>query len=593
MFKEIKIDDITIKERLREVDNLVINDLCMSIKNSGLLNPITINQNNILISGYHRLTAFKKLEKETIPCKIVNTDNEDEMKLIEIDENLMRVELHFLDLAEQLEKRKNIYEKLYPETKKGGTGKGRSKNVTSFVDSLEGKVNKGKSSIYTLINIAKKLDKKTKQNIKKVGLTQSETVKFLDLDEKVQELTLDYMMTYNLNYTKACNELKENLTKAKVKTPITKEDIDFNSKIDIGNVVDILKSKKELIDFNLCIVDINALKIDPKEEMDILRKFTESIKEKINNKTLVLYISNSKIDLNLENLINKNYNYYEKIYIPYENENKEDFLFQQKVLTIFICSYTRDDILKKQKNKNENLIYGLDSTSRMVEYFGKLLNVNTIKVFEPFVSNYDLFVACELNDFEYYGICDKTDRFRFLEKKINLKNYLNEENLKVLKPFQYNTNIITYKYIISLAENISCLIYVDDEINDFFDEFFIPTSIHHDALNSTKILKLRDNIYMALVNKKISTDTVEPSLYNIRQGYSDLKFENSVIYDLEYDNNDITIILAEETFTIEYRLISRIEKGKYLIGKVRKDLHKLFFKSVKNPNVIFFINCAS
>ena len=59
--KEMKLDEIIILDRLRSINTDMISPLSDSIQRNGLLNPITINQNNILISGYHRYTACKEL----------------------------------------------------------------------------------------------------------------------------------------------------------------------------------------------------------------------------------------------------------------------------------------------------------------------------------------------------------------------------------------------------------------------------------------------------------------------------------------------------------------------------------------------------
>ena len=77
--------------------------------------PIIIDEDKVLIAGYHRLLAYKKLNAVNITAKIVSrTANK---KLIEIDENLIRNELSALDVVRCLALRKKIYEELYPETK--------------------------------------------------------------------------------------------------------------------------------------------------------------------------------------------------------------------------------------------------------------------------------------------------------------------------------------------------------------------------------------------------------------------------------------------------------------------------------------------
>ena len=57
-----------------------------SIKQFGFLNPITIDQNNVIISGHTRLKAAKQLGLEEVPC-IVQEMSEEDAKLARIVDN--------------------------------------------------------------------------------------------------------------------------------------------------------------------------------------------------------------------------------------------------------------------------------------------------------------------------------------------------------------------------------------------------------------------------------------------------------------------------------------------------------------------------
>lgn len=90
--------------------------------------------NNYLVAGRHRIEAFKKLKRTMIPS--VTTEKGLKAEVSEIDENLIRHELTLLERAEQLQKRKEIYEIMFPETKKGGAWRSVKKtkrnNFVSF-----------------------------------------------------------------------------------------------------------------------------------------------------------------------------------------------------------------------------------------------------------------------------------------------------------------------------------------------------------------------------------------------------------------------------------------------------------------------------
>ena len=115
----VNIDDIKIPSHRKTRGN--IEQLANSIRDLGLLNPITLTTSYRLIAGYHRYLACKSLGWQDIPANIVTLDAL-RAELAEIDENLQRQELTVLERAEQLARRKNIYEEVYPQTKRGTAG---------------------------------------------------------------------------------------------------------------------------------------------------------------------------------------------------------------------------------------------------------------------------------------------------------------------------------------------------------------------------------------------------------------------------------------------------------------------------------------
>ncbi|MBT4512677.1 MAG: ParB N-terminal domain-containing protein, partial [Chloroflexi bacterium] len=116
---ECPINGIIIPPNRRPLRNL--EELAESIEQVGLLHPIIINENNRLLAGYHRLEACRSLGWADIPVHILRVDDIEE-QLVEIDENLIRNELTILDRAEQLKRRKELYEELHPETRRGVAG---------------------------------------------------------------------------------------------------------------------------------------------------------------------------------------------------------------------------------------------------------------------------------------------------------------------------------------------------------------------------------------------------------------------------------------------------------------------------------------
>ncbi len=116
---DVPIKDIQTRFRLRTPKDSKIREIAESIKTLGLMNPITIDNRNFLIAGFHRLHAYKLLEYETIPAIIKDT-SEVYGELMEIDENLKRSELNHIEIAEHMVKRESLLEELGVRMKKGG-----------------------------------------------------------------------------------------------------------------------------------------------------------------------------------------------------------------------------------------------------------------------------------------------------------------------------------------------------------------------------------------------------------------------------------------------------------------------------------------
>jgi ParB family chromosome partitioning protein len=100
-------------DRQRKLDPAKVESLAASIKDAGLLQPIvvywTVSHGSpsfyTLVCGAHRLAAFKKLRRTTIPIRVIP---EPDAELAEIDENLIRSELSALEAAEHHARRKAI-----------------------------------------------------------------------------------------------------------------------------------------------------------------------------------------------------------------------------------------------------------------------------------------------------------------------------------------------------------------------------------------------------------------------------------------------------------------------------------------------------
>ncbi len=98
---DMNIDEVIVVDRFRNVfpqGDEDLKSLEASIKENGLFHPITVNQDYKLLAGHRRLISCKNLGHTTINAKIVNTENEQHDRLIEVLENTNRQNFKFSEL---------------------------------------------------------------------------------------------------------------------------------------------------------------------------------------------------------------------------------------------------------------------------------------------------------------------------------------------------------------------------------------------------------------------------------------------------------------------------------------------------------------
>jgi hypothetical protein len=154
--RDISLTDIVVPDnRMRELRSEVIEHLSASIRENGLLQPIVLSPFGgrfKLVSGRHRLEAVRRLGGHlTIKAIVIEDADADKALLAEIDENLIRADLSPAERALHLAKRKELYEKLHPYTKRGVAGgkarQGTASAKMSFAESTAKATNKSKRTV--------------------------------------------------------------------------------------------------------------------------------------------------------------------------------------------------------------------------------------------------------------------------------------------------------------------------------------------------------------------------------------------------------------------------------------------------------------
>ena len=195
---KVKISNIKINPGRREVTHAAIEELSKSIAAVGLLNPITVDQNNTLVAGLHRLEAVKLLGWTEVECSIIGM-NGLQAELAEIDENIVRTRLSRREMCEQFLRRKEIYEMLHPETKAGaaqaaGMNRAIGNNVSaslaptskSFVEDTSEKTGMSKRTISRLLQIANNMTQDAKRIVQANDMSQDTALKISRLPQDQQ-----------------------------------------------------------------------------------------------------------------------------------------------------------------------------------------------------------------------------------------------------------------------------------------------------------------------------------------------------------------------------------------------------------------------
>ena len=214
---KVLINSIKVKSGRREINQSKVEELSQSIKEIGLINPITVSKDYTLIAGNHRLEACKKLDYIDIEVNILSIEGL-RAELAEIDENLIRNELHYIDRGNQESRRKEIYEELFPKTKKGnsqalGMNKSIGNNVsaetaTTFVSDTANKTGRSERVIQEDIQIAKNIAPEIKEIIKEKDISKTDALKVARLQPQEQKAVIQKVSDRNISVNEALKAVK-------------------------------------------------------------------------------------------------------------------------------------------------------------------------------------------------------------------------------------------------------------------------------------------------------------------------------------------------------------------------------------------------
>jgi len=95
-YAEIPAERITIKRDTRQRKHIDVSDLVESIQLHGVLNPVIVTRDFVLVAGERRTAACKQLNLP-VPVRFLDSLDEIELQLIELEENVKRSDLTWRD----------------------------------------------------------------------------------------------------------------------------------------------------------------------------------------------------------------------------------------------------------------------------------------------------------------------------------------------------------------------------------------------------------------------------------------------------------------------------------------------------------------
>ena len=192
-----KIAEITVPdERLRTIDHRKVQGLAESIALIGLINPITVNKDGVLIAGAHRLEAHKLLGLDEIECVVLDCDKI-RGELAEIDENLIRNDLDPIGIGEHALRRDEVLEVLGLRAKVGDnqhTGGGADSALPQTTESIASEIGISKRVLQENKQLARDLTPTAKAAVRKVMATKQEALRLARKTHEEQEVIAQRML---------------------------------------------------------------------------------------------------------------------------------------------------------------------------------------------------------------------------------------------------------------------------------------------------------------------------------------------------------------------------------------------------------------
>lgn len=194
-----------------------VSDLEKSIQTVGLIAPLVISTDNVILAGARRFQALLNLGYTEAPVVIIDK-GELEKELISIDENLVRKDLNKIEIEGHLRRAKEIYQALNPAEEKLEVSENVDSDVEvevlpaeKFLNIVSEKTGLSPKQIHEAINRDEMADSVVKEARMNGELSISQTNEIVKLKKDEQKKALQHIKTLPVR------EIKKFVKEAKVK----------------------------------------------------------------------------------------------------------------------------------------------------------------------------------------------------------------------------------------------------------------------------------------------------------------------------------------------------------------------------------------
>lgn len=172
-----------------------VTELEKSIQTLGLIAPLVISPDNVILAGARRYQALLNLGYTEAPVMIVDK-NELERELVSIDENLVRKDLSKIEIESHLRRAKEIYTSLNPVEEVEVAEEAPEKIVLpaeKFLNMVSEKTGLSPKQIHQAINRDEMAAAVVKEARIKGELSLSQTNEIVKLDKKDQHAAIEHV----------------------------------------------------------------------------------------------------------------------------------------------------------------------------------------------------------------------------------------------------------------------------------------------------------------------------------------------------------------------------------------------------------------